>query len=563
MQIRSPHRAPTVEFDDFANNPRSICFRHPAIPRAEGNLLFVLDGHDNADGLLHHETAWLACAIVAGNRWDGYLATSPAGPAIDVPKDGLLGEENYYFIVPHPDEGSSYQPSNQLRTPHEIPTIGGSASFPAQVQQQTQTQSSVYFYPIVPNFREWSFPNDKLPGSWSSLTKRRSATVASTTDAARLRDQSCRMTEAVEETDIAHIVPLAEETWFDNNDMIRYGNKHGSHNRGIDDSANTMLLRADLHRAFDKRRFTFLPKKELALVTHVFESESLRSFHHNVELNTTYIAPEYFFARFAWTIFPSVKQFLRRNRDRFLLVQDKPQWADPYQCLEYADPSKDKSESASPRKGSPRKSSPTKGRSPSKRPWEEMEAQAPNQDDGQKSQASGQGLRNMSLKRRRRQGNTVSPFSTSAPALPLPQSKSSGLPDGTEALGEPEARSFTLAPSHSLPISQAHHLDQVATTITTTHPEASINASTLDSPHPSTDEDDGQCWMTNRELRALTASQLLQERKRSDPHGHWEKEEAWLDGILRNGGALDRSEIKRWQYINGEEVDYGMIMTDG
>ncbi|KAI4090079.1 MAG: hypothetical protein LQ344_004950 [Seirophora lacunosa] len=232
----------------------------------------------------------------------------------------------------------------------------------------------------MPNFREWTFPTGSLPGTWATLIKRRSATVASTTDATRLRDQSCPMIEAVEETDVAHIVPLVEEAWFDDNEMIGYGNKHASNNRGINDDANTMLLRADLHRAFDKRRFTFLPKKECTLVTHIFESESLRDIYHNVALNTTYNAPEYLFARFAWTILPLVKQFLRRRRNRLLLGQGKPQWPIPDQCSDYADPPKDKSESASPRKGSSRRCSPTTSRGPSKCSREEMETEAFAQD---------------------------------------------------------------------------------------------------------------------------------------------------------------------------------------
>lgn len=70
-------------------------------------MLLILDGNDNAHGYLHHETARLACAIVAGNRWDGYLATAPTAEAIDVPPHGLLTEEDYYFIVPHPTQAST------------------------------------------------------------------------------------------------------------------------------------------------------------------------------------------------------------------------------------------------------------------------------------------------------------------------------------------------------------------------------------------------------------------------------------------------------------------------
>lgn len=102
MRIRSPYRAAITHFEEFAEDPHCVCFRHPAIPYAQGNLLIILDGNDSVQGYLHHETARIACAIIAGNQWDGYLATSPTAAAIDVPPHGLLTGEEYYFIVPHP-----------------------------------------------------------------------------------------------------------------------------------------------------------------------------------------------------------------------------------------------------------------------------------------------------------------------------------------------------------------------------------------------------------------------------------------------------------------------------
>ena len=67
---------------------RPIRFRHPGY--SEPNLLLMLFGFDSAQGSLHHETARLACALVANNRWDGYLSETPSGPPITVPPNGLL-----------------------------------------------------------------------------------------------------------------------------------------------------------------------------------------------------------------------------------------------------------------------------------------------------------------------------------------------------------------------------------------------------------------------------------------------------------------------------------------
>lgn len=104
MHIRNPYRALTGQNQDFAPYPRGISFRHPAIPRKDGNVLFILGGHDSYQGFLHYEIARLACAIIAGNQWSGYLTRSPTGPPIDVAADGLLKDKDYYFVVPRPDE---------------------------------------------------------------------------------------------------------------------------------------------------------------------------------------------------------------------------------------------------------------------------------------------------------------------------------------------------------------------------------------------------------------------------------------------------------------------------
>jgi len=52
----------------------------------------------------------------------------------------------------------------------------------------------------------------------------------------------------------------------------------------------------------------------------------------------------------------------------------------------------------------------------------------------------------------------------------------------------------------------------------------------------------------------MASSHLLQKCKRSDPNGLWKKQEAWFESVLRAGGALDRSEIARWPYVNGMEL---------
>jgi hypothetical protein len=62
-------------------------------------VLFTFAASDD-DGI-HHETARLACAIIAGNRWDGFLYEDRDGhqPSIDG-LDEILRASTYYFHLP-------------------------------------------------------------------------------------------------------------------------------------------------------------------------------------------------------------------------------------------------------------------------------------------------------------------------------------------------------------------------------------------------------------------------------------------------------------------------------
>lgn len=88
-----------IGLPQFPISPRRINFLHPAYERSQ-NVLFHMLAFDSPDGGLHHATARIACAIVAGNRWDGFFACTPTGPAIDASDDELLTDSEYYFIVP-------------------------------------------------------------------------------------------------------------------------------------------------------------------------------------------------------------------------------------------------------------------------------------------------------------------------------------------------------------------------------------------------------------------------------------------------------------------------------
>lgn len=98
----------------IASTSFTVRFHHPAYYFRLGAVPFLeLPAHER--GGLHHETARLACALVAGNRVDGYLSTDCDGNnAVGADPDSFLTEHEYFFQVPairsdnwHMTEGST------------------------------------------------------------------------------------------------------------------------------------------------------------------------------------------------------------------------------------------------------------------------------------------------------------------------------------------------------------------------------------------------------------------------------------------------------------------------
>ena len=99
-------------------------------------------------------------------------------------------------------------------------------------------------------------------------------------------------------------------TWFINNDMTRYSSAVQSPIEAMNDALNALLLRADLHKFFDRRRFTVVPKgsqSRIRLIVHQMlpsPSSEMHHLYHNrrVQPETCGIAPQFLLTRFAWTI---------------------------------------------------------------------------------------------------------------------------------------------------------------------------------------------------------------------------------------------------------------------
>ncbi|KAH8430807.1 HNH endonuclease signature motif containing protein [Aspergillus melleus] len=163
--------------------------------------------------------------------------------------------------------------------------------------------------------------------------------------------------------------------------MSRYCRLSRSGCDPVDNPRNVLLLRSDIHSSFDVKRFAFIPKPARApvnnselppdlstnYVVHLFNSPEpyeLAALYHNVSLQPiSGIAPEYLFARFAWTLFQYIPTFLQAGVPRRLAValeesleagsnitSTAKTWSAEQCCLM---PLRAKSRSSSPRKRKP------------------------------------------------------------------------------------------------------------------------------------------------------------------------------------------------------------------
>jgi hypothetical protein len=66
-----------------------VCLRYPGYSDT-CNILMVLPALDHPQGGIHHETARIACSIVANNRWEGFLTETRTGARASVGPNGIL-----------------------------------------------------------------------------------------------------------------------------------------------------------------------------------------------------------------------------------------------------------------------------------------------------------------------------------------------------------------------------------------------------------------------------------------------------------------------------------------
>ncbi|KAH7317341.1 hypothetical protein BKA65DRAFT_361708, partial [Rhexocercosporidium sp. MPI-PUGE-AT-0058] len=122
----------------------------------------------------------------------------------------------------------------------------------------------------------------------------------------------CQITAFQTGTEVAHLVPEHEKPWFLSNSMEQYNiDTTLDSDNLLRDLSNALLLRSDIHTAFDDRKLVVFPKQAADFVVHMLEpTPDIGQIYHNTLLRKPRCSIEFLFARFAWAIFPSLSGFL-------------------------------------------------------------------------------------------------------------------------------------------------------------------------------------------------------------------------------------------------------------
>ncbi|KUI60915.1 hypothetical protein VP1G_11240 [Cytospora mali] len=227
-------------------------------------------------------------------------------------------------------------------------------STPTSASQLSATEYEPY--PIVPSFEDWRFPHNRLPSEWklphnppSQLPIPSPAEQTSPSHTFQAQNRCC-LTDFRMGTSECHLIPSEKRDWFGMNGMAEYAScLTGT----VDDEANIVILRADLHQLFDQRRFAIVPKPSATLPSsgtpsstfsahahaiHVLdngeETGEFPDLYQNASIQRGYVdklSREFLFARSAWALVPLLRSFLETPVSRRLAVivnkdenKDKP-----------------------------------------------------------------------------------------------------------------------------------------------------------------------------------------------------------------------------------------------
>lgn len=347
---------------------------HPGYSVYDNILLSLpaVDGTQEELGL-HHRTLLTAGAIIADNAFDrAYLTHDRAGRdrvETTVPLDGLLRPGQYWLQLrgyepfradaegQHEHDGGNSMPPPAPRpalpTPStqnlqsQTPVPDAHVRAPTTPSSQPHNPIEQRIYPVVPSFRDWQFPHDRLPQEWRQRHPAPPTPSALDTDQpSNKTSRRCYITGYQMGVNECHLVPNNQDAWWANNGMRLYTKLITGN---ITDEANLAILRADIHSLLDNHQIGIVPKPLLSLplpsssvspvlnhgpgpslyafAAHVLkdddESREFCDLYHNVtipQIGVERLRPEFLFTRFAWAMLSHLQTFLSSPTPRHVVL---------------------------------------------------------------------------------------------------------------------------------------------------------------------------------------------------------------------------------------------------
>ena len=105
--LRKPLQRASDDALEIPHLGGTIQIHHPGYPKGE-TLLLALSGYDDLEGSISFDVALTACAILACNRFDGWISRESTADAPKLIGISLLSPGDYWFHVLAPDGISTF-----------------------------------------------------------------------------------------------------------------------------------------------------------------------------------------------------------------------------------------------------------------------------------------------------------------------------------------------------------------------------------------------------------------------------------------------------------------------